>query len=434
MQITWVNHASFITQAADTALICDPWIEGPAFDNGWSLLSRAKFSYDDFKCITHIFFSHEHPDHFSPSNIRKIPEQYRRNITVLFHQTRDKRVVDFCKSLKFATRELPEDSWVHLSDKVAVLCGRQGSLDSWLAIRADGQTVLNMNDCVFEYDSEIGHIAKLVGQPDALFTQFSYANWVGNPGDHEEHRRQAQRKLNDIARQARILRPHVLVPCASFVWFSHEENYFANQEANRIWDVYEFTTKQLGVKTVVLYPGDQWAVGDAGADSTKALQEYRADYSSIEHAPALGKSEVVSLDKLRAAHQSFLRKALARNNRRLLKAIPSAVVFISDLGIKVRISMMNGIELLNDDSIPDISVSSEALQYCYLWDWGGDTLAVNGRYTVPNGGNQGHFFLNFRVPAYNSIGFRFDVPLLLNIVTRYIGRKLGIPALQKIPR
>jgi len=51
------------------------------------------------------------------------------------------------------------------------------------------------------------------------------------------------------------------------------------------------------------------AVGDAGADVTEALQEYRADFATIEHPPSLGKSEVVSLDKLRAAHQSFLRKA-----------------------------------------------------------------------------------------------------------------------------
>src|SRR5436309_2489094 len=96
MRITWVNHASFLASTNGVNLICDPWIEGPAFDNGWSLLAKTKFTYSDFADITYMFFSHEHPDHFSPPNVRSIPEAYRRKITVLFHETRDKRVVNLC--------------------------------------------------------------------------------------------------------------------------------------------------------------------------------------------------------------------------------------------------------------------------------------------------------------------------------------------------
>jgi UDP-MurNAc hydroxylase len=434
IQITWVNHASFVARVGNTALICDPWLEGPAFDNGWSLLSPTRFGYEDFGDISHLFFSHEHPDHFNPPNVRRIPEKYRPNITVLFHETRDKRVVKLCNSWGFQIKELPEHTWVPLCDEVAVLCGRQGLIDSWLAIRAGGQTVLNMNDCVFTYDSELQHVADCVGQPDVLFTQFSYANWVGNPGDQASHRRHALEKLKEMARQVRILRPKMVVPCASFVWFSHQENYFANREANRIWDVYDFTTKTLGCKTVVLYPGDQWRVGDTEHDSAEALRKYRADYAAVEDSPPLTKSAPVSLDQLRQAHEAYRRKALARNNRHLLRAIRPAVVFIADLGVKVRISLLKGIETLNDHSAPDITLSSEALQYCYLWDWGGDTLAVNGRYTVPAGGDPSRFFQNFRIAAYNATGFPFDVPLLMDIAARYVGRKLGINALQKVRR
>jgi len=41
---------------------------------------------------------------------------------------------------------------------------------------------------------------------------------------------------------------------ASFVWFCHEENYFTNKEATRIWDVYEFTTKQVGASPLCSTP------------------------------------------------------------------------------------------------------------------------------------------------------------------------------------
>src|SRR5690348_5148883 len=106
MKITWVNHASFVASSDGVSLICDPWIEGPASDNGWSLLSKTRFRYEDFAGISHIWFSHEHPDRFSPPNVREIPSDLRKNITVLFHETRDKRVLKFCKSLGFNTEEL----------------------------------------------------------------------------------------------------------------------------------------------------------------------------------------------------------------------------------------------------------------------------------------------------------------------------------------
>ncbi len=435
IHITWVNHASFVASVDGVSLICDPWLDGMVFDNGWSLLSETKFKYDDFARITHVFFSHEHPDHFNPPNLRKIPESYRRKITVLFHETRDKRVVKLCKSFGFQTQELPEDTWVHLSDKVDVLCGRQGMIDSWLAIRADGQTILNMNDCVFDRDSELEHVASLVGSPNVLFTQFSYANWVGNPQDYGSHRRYARAKLREIARQVRALQPKVVVPCASFVWFSHVENYFANREANRIWDVYDFITQQLGVKTVVLYPGDQWMVGDVGTDSTQALEKYRLDYTAVENSRVhLTKSPPVTLERLHEAHQSLRRKVIARNKLYLLRMIPSTIVFLTDLNVKFTISLLRGIKVVTDDSsIADIALSSEALLYCFSYDWGGDTLAVNGRFIAPEGGNRLRFFRTFRVAAYNAAGFTLDLLVLFKIAKRFVERKLGLTGFKESP-
>src|ERR1043165_9435943 len=97
MKIEFVNHASYIVDHAGIRLICDPWTEGTAFDNGWSLLTPSKFTFDDYKNITHIWFSHEHPDHFSPPNLSKIPAEHRKNITVLYHETNDKKVINWCK-------------------------------------------------------------------------------------------------------------------------------------------------------------------------------------------------------------------------------------------------------------------------------------------------------------------------------------------------
>ena len=89
MRLEFVNHASYILDASKQGvrLLTDPWLEGNAFNNGWGLLAKTTFRYEDFGSITHLWFSHEHPDHFSPPNLKKIPEDARKKITVLFQKT-----------------------------------------------------------------------------------------------------------------------------------------------------------------------------------------------------------------------------------------------------------------------------------------------------------------------------------------------------------
>ena len=101
MKIEFVNHASYIIDTGSIRMISDPWMEGYAFNKGWSLLIPTKFNYDDFKDITHLWFSHEHPDHFAPPNLFKIPEEHRKNITVFYQKTEDGKVAGFCRKLRF---------------------------------------------------------------------------------------------------------------------------------------------------------------------------------------------------------------------------------------------------------------------------------------------------------------------------------------------
>jgi L-ascorbate metabolism protein UlaG (beta-lactamase superfamily) len=69
MKIEWVNHASYVLSSKGVNLICDPWLSGSAFNQGWSLLSSSKFRVEDFDRITHVWFSQEHSDHFSPPSL-----------------------------------------------------------------------------------------------------------------------------------------------------------------------------------------------------------------------------------------------------------------------------------------------------------------------------------------------------------------------------
>ena len=115
MTIEFVNHASVIFNYEKLKLISDPWLEGAVFDNGWNHLSETSFKYEDFKRITHIWFPHEHPDHFYPPNINKIPKGLREKITVLYRETKDKKVLNYCEKMGFKdVIELPNSTWVEI--------------------------------------------------------------------------------------------------------------------------------------------------------------------------------------------------------------------------------------------------------------------------------------------------------------------------------
>jgi UDP-MurNAc hydroxylase len=405
MQLTWVNHASFVVRHGPVNLICDPWIEGPTFNNGWQLFSPTRFTYDDFAGITHIWFSHEHPDHFNPPNLRKIPEEIRKKITVLFHETKDKRVIKVCEKFGFKVQELPEAKTVEIGPDFRIVCGRQGLLDSWNAIFAEGKTLLNMNDCVFGEPGGLEGVRDAVGKVDVLFTQFSYANWVGNPGDVASHRQHAERKRDEIKRQADLFRPKQLVPFASYVFFCHDDNFFMNDSVNHISSIQPWVSKELGIPCLVFYPGDVWEVG-FNWESSSAVEKYEADLMRALQSTPL-RAATVSLETLQAAANEYVAQCEKKNNPLLLRTLKPAVARLSDLGKDVEISFRRGVQPV-ENRTPDIILSSDSLLYCLKTDWGGDTLAVNGRYEVPDAGMRTRFFHIFRVAAHNSYGDSLD--------------------------
>ena len=77
--IEFINHASVLISCGKINLLSDPWYSGEVFHHGWRLIYELQDSriVDVLKKTTHIYISHEHPDHFSPpfflnKNIKKI--------------------------------------------------------------------------------------------------------------------------------------------------------------------------------------------------------------------------------------------------------------------------------------------------------------------------------------------------------------------------
>ncbi len=412
MEILWVNHASFVIESKGIRLLADPWIAGTAFNDSWELLVPSRFETKDFDGITHIWFSHEHPDHFAPPVLNKIPEETRRRITVLYQKTRDQRVVDFCRKLGFTIRELRENEPIELSQDFRVTCGKVPFYDSWLACQAEGIRLLDLNDCVLESRQQLRKIRNRFGPIDVLLSQFSYASWFGNADQPERWREVASIMSDQLLREIAEVTPRFTVPCASFIRFCHVENQHMNLHANQIADIAARIEKQGVSIPIVLYPGDRWTVGSTH-DNEPAIEHYRrataASYS-------FRKSDGVPLEEIMALSRKYREKMLDKNDRAAvilassLGFLPPVSFHVSDLNVDLRFDWRHGLNITQQRGLPDISLRSDSLAYLFRFDWGLDTLQVGGRFSASKPGFR-RLICTFSLGSLNNMGLRFGARL-----------------------
>jgi len=427
MELRFINHAGLIVSHGDVRLFEDPWLDGRVFNNGWQLISRTRFPYEAFADITHLWFSHEHPDHFNPPTLARIAPEHRARITVLFQRTRDGRVVKACRKLGFkSVIEIDPAGWLPIGDGVDVMCERYEEGDSWLAVRsAGGQTVLNTNDCGIRDPGRAREILRRVGPIDVLLSQFSYAYWAGNPEDTELRRHVAEEKLLGLARQCEWFRPRQVVPIASFAWFCHEENFFLNDAINTPRRTFEYLRAHgAGAEPVVLYPDDVLVPGRSQS-SEDALSRYQVDYEQVRHPTALLKSTPVTRDTLLAEARAYVEKLRRSPWARLL--LRPAHVYLWDLqrGYRLDLRGMTETDRLERDC--DAALSAESLLYCFRFAWGQDTLAVSGRLHKPRGAKRYVLFYNyFRFEQLRSRGVEVNARYLSGTLLRHVGARLRL--------
>ncbi len=383
MKITFVNHASTIFSKDGINLISDPWIEGKVFHNGWSLLSETQFTYSDFEKITHIWFSHEHPDHFFPPNLKLIPLEIRKKITVLFQYTKDKKVIEFCKFLEFKeVIELRSNTEFNLTPNFKIIV-TSSSINSWLYIKTDTHTFLNTNDCVLNSMNLAEEVSKVTGDIDVLLTQFSYASKYGNTNQPEERERASEDKYRQMTIQIEAFKPKYFIPIASFVWFSHEENFYMNDRINKIDSVENFI-RNHDVTPVVLYPGETYSPDDP-VDNSKSLQKYQEDYKKIKFENAT-KTQPVELDQIKKSAKDFSRRIRKENLFGFAILALNPIKFhLTDLKKTVEFSILFGFnEIHISKEKADILITSEVLDYCFKFNWGFSATGVNGRFQSVN--------------------------------------------------
>ena len=404
-------------------MICDPWLEGPVFNNGWSLLSKTSFKYDDFKEVTHIWCSHEHPDHFNVPTLKNVNAEVRSQITFLYQSTPDKLVYEFCRKLNFKQIiELENDQWCKLDNDIRLLCGTHGGGDSWLYLRSPDFSILNTNDCVIDNQRDAETIKNKIGKVDVLLTQFSYGNWQGNKSEPHVRKAAAQQKFRQISLQLNVFEPKYIIPFASFIWFSHGENCYMNDEINKIHDIYEYLLNYNSVVPVVLYPGEKWEIG-AEHDSSKSIAKYKPDYEKIGDAAGLTTTPTVELKSIFEAAEQFRKQVLERLRKNVL-LYPLAFyrplkIYLTDYDQPFKFSLLRGLQRSNVSyEYNDIAISSDSLFYGFRFPFGFNTLHVNGRFEILRHGNFRSFL------TYERLGYCVNRGITVHDILAAAGRTL----------
>jgi UDP-MurNAc hydroxylase len=428
MTIRFVNHSSFIIEHNGVSIISDPWLEGKVFNNGWDLISPTRLKYEDFATINYIWFSHEHPDHFYPPNLKKIAPEYKSKIKILFQSTIDKRVSNYCLKSGFKeVIEMHDGEWLEIGKDFKVLCEYYGEGDSWICYKVGGLTILNTNDCGIRQPNKAKHIKERVGEVDILLTQFSYAYWAGNVDEVAYRRKIADEKLEWMKFQCDVFKPKVTIPIASYIYFCHEENFYLNDSVNTAEKTFNFLKKNTSTTPVVLYNGDEYSFNQDW-NSANSISKYKADFDKIKlDKDSLIKNNKVPLEDIYNQSKLFIKNLKSGNNFLVKVILRDTYIALHDYNKTYKLSLKEGL-VETDKSINecDVVMSSESLLFCLKYPYGLDTTQINGRLQKPKQGNYSRFYNFFRIDQQKSRGQDITYSYLFFAGIRKIKVRLGL--------
>ncbi len=431
--LTFINHASVLVSHGEISLLSDPWYQGDAFHKGWNLIHE--FADDEITQlldkVSHIWISHEHPDHFSIMFFKKFGAKIKdKSIEVLFQETSDKRVEKFLSGSGFNITIISFNSWKKLSSDFEILCFKDGFYDSGLAIKTSDKTILNLNDCEIKDDERCKEVLNLTGECDILLSQFSYAAWKGGKENIAWRKTAAKEKLETLKLQARYFKPKLLVPFASYVYFSNTFNYYLNDSSNKPIDVLNaFDNNATVIK--IMDPFETLTDLDEKVDNSKALRFWDAASSKIK-SNKINAYDVIKLTTLQESFTDYKARVFKNNTRWFIKliklispiaAFKPVIIKLMDLDVVVKVDLFS--DLLEPcKSSPQLSMSSESLYFIFKNSFGFDTLTVNGCFEEERKSGFSQAARTLSIENLNNMGIEFRPSIVLNlkVISMFINR------------
>ena len=422
--IEFINHASVIIKGDNVSIMTDPWFKGGAFNNGWKLLFETSESGAEniLNKITHIWISHEHPDHFSIPFFKKFSQLIiKNNIKILFQETRDNRVVNFLRAQKIEVIELKDSEKLFFDDDFSVTCIKEGFYDSLLLVENYDEKILNLNDCEVRDYKKANKIFEQTGKVDVLLTQFSYAAWKGGKARKKWRIQAAKTRLNIIDLQIKVFKPKKVIPFASFIFFSNKENFYINDAVNKPVDVINRFKDSLA-EIVIMKPKDILGGNQEKLSNTKAIEFWDKRYLESQSYENF-KYPTIDRETLLENFQKYCKRIRQKNSMTLIRLFRTispipifqpVVIKITDLNIILNIDYIKG-TMTKTNGKSDLSMPSESLNFLFSNSFGFDTLTVNGCFDEEKEGGFSKAAKTLAIENLNNIGIYVNLSIFFNM-------------------
>jgi UDP-MurNAc hydroxylase len=431
--IEFINHACVIIKSDKITLLSDPWFEGDAFHKGWSLLYETNELEVEkiINKITHIWISHEHPDHFSILFFKKFKLKIiNQSIKILFQETKDKRVINFLKNQGFDCEELKLNKKIYLNKTFSLTCIKDGFYDSGLLVISNNEKILNLNDCEINSQSRINEVNSITGNVDVLLTQFSFAAWKGGKDNKKWRTEAAKEKIETMKKQIEGFKPKFVIPFASFIYFSNIENNYLNDSINKPQTVLD-ELKNLKSEIIVMKPNDILGGKNQKISNSESLNFWQTKYNLLNN-KKFNSFEKITYDEIFDNFQIYCQRIKKKNNFWLMRTIrmispisvfKPVIIELSDLNINVEFDYLNKKFLLTDKT-PQLSMKSESLNFLFKNNFGFDTLTVNGCFEEKKNDGFASSTKTLAIENLNNLGIYISFKTLLNftIIKLFLNR------------
>ena len=407
-RVTFLNHSCLLVESPQVRMLCDPWFEGSAFNDGWRLLAEHSHRLDEIAC-DYIWLSHEHPDHFSIPTLRRLDSPRR----FIYQKTRDNKVRQYLLDRGHSCIEM-EEATPHAFGDITKSIYVSDGYDSASVIEfPDGSTFLNANDARLELGGNIDRIRSRHPRIDLLAAQFSYANWAGNEGDETTPFDQQQLVIERLKTYIEAFQPKKVILFASFVYYSHEENFYWNRHwLPRVLEaLHEHAERIIVPRPDQVFDLADLAEQDFTEENRRSVAFWEQAAAGIQAVDRSNRN--IGLDDIRRAYRSFFEEIWSLNT--MSTALTgqnqdfSLVVRLPDLARSVRLHLFQErLEALPEEATPehDIQVTAETLCFLLRNQFGRGTLTINSRIQF-NYPSAHRFFIFFFIPYANNIGRYF---------------------------
>ena len=420
--VKFINHASIMISDGNISVLSDPWYTGDAFHKGWNLLHETTNEEVEMLLdgITHIWISHEHPDHFSIPFFKTFAKKIKsKSIKMLFQKTKDKRVLKFLIAQELDVTELDFNKQFSLSKDFHVTCIKDGFYDSGLLVESHGEKLLNLNDCEVTTIQRANEVFAITGKVDVLMTQFSFAAWKGGKNNKKWRNEAAREKIKTMDLQIGKFQPKAVIPFASFVYFSNAENFYLNDAANKPEKLKE-ALKEHASKIILMQPNDVLGGEIQAINENDAINFWQTKYQDIQ---PINHYKTLDLNLLQNSFKEYCARIEKNNNMFLIKiirvlspirAFKPVVVFIDELNICVKFDYVVR-QFVKTQEPAMLSMKSESLDYIFKNSFGFDTLTVNGCFEESKKNGFVDATKSLAIENLNNLGIKIELRTLFNL-------------------